>query len=60
MRSVESPDPGGTGVVERYLQCLAAHDWDGLADTIADAGLTREGPFRDVIEGQGRIPGLPA
>lgn len=49
---MESPDPAGTGVVERYLQCLAAHDWDGLADTIADAGLTREGPFRDVIEGK--------
>lgn len=29
----------GTGVVERYLECLAAHDWDGLAATIADDGL---------------------
>lgn len=27
-------------VVERYLACLAAHDWDGLADTIAEEGLT--------------------
>ncbi|KZS66929.1 hypothetical protein A4G26_27415 [Mycobacterium kansasii] len=41
----------GAGVVERYLTCLAAHDWDGLAATIADDGLTREGPFCDVIEG---------
>jgi len=39
-------------VVERYLECLAAHDWDGLADTIADQGLTREGPFCDVVEGK--------
>ncbi len=39
-------------VVERYLQCLGAHDWDALADTIADEGLTREGPFCDVVEGK--------
>jgi hypothetical protein len=42
----------GTGVVERYLTCLAAHDWDGLAATIADTGLIREGPFCDVVEGK--------
>jgi limonene-1,2-epoxide hydrolase len=42
----------GAGVVERYLECLAAHDWDGLAATIADDGLVREGPFCDVIEGK--------
>ena len=42
----------GAGVVERYLECLAAHDWDGLATTIADRGLTREGPFCDVVEGK--------
>lgn len=41
-----------TGVVERYLKCLAAHDWDGLATTIADEGLVREGPFCDVVEGK--------
>jgi hypothetical protein len=41
-----------TGVVERYLTCLAEHDWDGLADTIADEGLTREGPFCDLVEGK--------
>ena len=39
-------------MVERYLACLAAHDWDGLAATIADEGLTREGPFCDLIEGK--------
>jgi hypothetical protein len=41
-----------TGVIERYLECLAAHDWDGLATTIADEGLIREGPFCDVVEGK--------
>ncbi|WP_231639265.1 nuclear transport factor 2 family protein [Mycobacterium sp. Marseille-P9652] len=41
-----------TGVIERYLECLAAHDWDGLAATLADEGLTREGPFCDVVEGK--------
>lgn len=39
-------------VVERYLECLAAHDWDGLADTIADEDLTREGPFCDRVDGK--------
>jgi hypothetical protein len=42
----------GTGVIERYLKCLADHDWDGLATTIADEGLVREGPFCDVVEGK--------
>lgn len=38
--------------VERYLDCLAAHDWDGLAATLADQGLVRDGPFRDVVAGK--------
>lgn len=38
--------------VERYLEFLGAHDWDGLATTIADDGLTREGPFCDLIDGK--------
>jgi hypothetical protein len=42
----------GTGAVERYLASLAANDWDGLAATIADEGLIREGPFCDVVEGR--------
>ena len=41
-------------VVGRYLACLAAHDWDGLAATIADEGLTRDGPFCDRVEGKQR------
>jgi hypothetical protein len=39
-------------VLERYLTCLADHDWDGLAATIADEGLTREGPYCDRIDGK--------
>ena len=39
-------------IVERYLECLTDHDWDGLATTIAEQGLTREGPFCDLIEGK--------
>ena len=40
--------------VERYLACMATRDWDGLAATIADTGLTREGPFCDRVEGKQR------
>jgi ketosteroid isomerase-like protein len=41
-----------TTSVERYLACMAAHDWHGLAATIADDGLVRDGPFCDVVEGK--------
>jgi hypothetical protein len=44
----------GGDTVERYLRCMAAHDWDGLAATIADDGLTRDGPFGDRVEGKQR------
>ena len=37
--------------VERYLKCLAVHDWDGLAATVAD-NVIREGPYCDVVEGK--------
>ena len=40
------------GVVERYLACLAVNDWDGLAATIADDDLIRDGPYCDVVEGK--------
>jgi limonene-1,2-epoxide hydrolase len=43
-----------TEAVEHYLACMAANDWDGLAATIADEGLTRDGPFCDVVEGKQR------
>jgi hypothetical protein len=47
------PGSGSSGdTVERYLEFLSAHDWDGLATTIADDGLTRVGPFCDLIEGK--------
>jgi SnoaL-like domain len=39
-------------MVEEYLQCMGRHDWDGLAKTIVDEGLHRDGPFCDVIEGK--------
>jgi limonene-1,2-epoxide hydrolase len=41
-------------VIERYLASMAAHDWDGLAATIANEGLTRDGPFCDRVEGKQR------
>ena len=41
-----------SGVVERYLACLAVNDWDGLAATIADDDLIRDGPYCDVVEGK--------
>jgi hypothetical protein len=44
----------GADAVERYLMCMAAHDWDGLAATIAEEGLTRDGPFCDRLEGKQR------
>lgn len=40
------------GAVERYLACLAAQDWDGLAATISDEDLIRDGPYCDVVEGK--------
>jgi limonene-1,2-epoxide hydrolase len=44
--------PDEAGVVERYLACLAVHDWDGLAATIADDDLIRDGPYCDVVKGK--------
>jgi hypothetical protein len=41
-----------TDAVEHYLAAMAAHDWAGLADTLADEGLTRDGPFCDPVEGK--------
>ncbi|HEY9304546.1 MAG TPA: nuclear transport factor 2 family protein [Mycobacterium sp.] len=40
--------------VERYLACLAVNDWDGLAATIAEDDLVRDGPYCDVVEGKQR------
>jgi ketosteroid isomerase-like protein len=40
------------GAVERYLACLATNDWDGLAATVADEDLVRDGPYCDVVEGK--------
>ena len=38
------PDP--TPVVERYLRCLVAHDWAGLA-AVLSPDVVRVGPFGD-------------
>jgi len=40
------------GAVESYLACLAVNDWDGLAATIADDDLIRDGPYCDVVQGK--------
>jgi ketosteroid isomerase-like protein len=44
--------PAEAGAVERYLACLAVNDWDGLAATVADDDLVRDGPYCDVVEGK--------
>jgi hypothetical protein len=44
--------PDEAGAVQRYLTCLAVHDWDGLAATIAQDDLVRDGPYCDVVEGK--------
>lgn len=41
-----------TDAVECYLACLAVNDWDGLAATIAEDDLIRNGPYCDVVEGK--------
>jgi hypothetical protein len=53
-RGVDVTEVSGirTDAVEHYLACMAAHDWDGLAATLADDGLTRDGPFCDRVEGK--------
>jgi predicted ester cyclase len=53
--------------VERYLDCLGRNDWDGLAATLSDGGVMRDGPFCDVVHGKdayvsflaGIVPALP-
>lgn len=55
-------DSDAADAVERYLACLAANDWDGLAATIADDDLIRDGPYCDVVEGKQKylkfLPGV--
>ena len=38
-------------VLERYFAALRAHDWDALADTLAD-DVHRTGPFLDEVRGK--------
>ena len=49
----DATGPGEHNMVDTYLACMAAHDWEGLAATVADEGLVRDGPFCDAIEGKG-------
>jgi len=56
----------GTGVVGRFLDAMAAHDWDTMADCVA-ADVVRVGPFGDEYRGRddyvrfirGLLPTLP-
>jgi SnoaL-like domain len=50
--TTDAPTTDTTTSVERYLACMAAHDWDGLAAAVDDDGLVRDGPFCDVVEGK--------
>lgn len=38
--------------VERYLDRLEAKDWPALAETLADSGFERVGPFSDLVVGK--------
>ncbi len=43
--------PERAQVVERYLQCMVANDWDGLAKTLRP-DVVRKGPYRDDFDGR--------
>lgn len=36
------------GIVERFIERLGAQDWQGFAETLADEGFERVGPFGEV------------
>jgi len=40
-----------TGVVERFLATMAAHDWDAMASCVAE-DVHRVGPYQDVYDGK--------
>ena len=42
---------GDAGVVERFLECMVAHDWDGMAGCLTD-DVERVGPFSDTYRGK--------
>jgi hypothetical protein len=54
------------GVVERYLQAVAGHDWEALEDCLSE-GVVRVGPFLDTYTPRepyvrflaGLVPTLP-
>jgi ketosteroid isomerase-like protein len=53
-------------IVERYLETLTAHDWDGLRACLSE-DVVRVGPYNDVYRGrdayvaflEGLMPTLP-
>ena len=42
----------GVGTVERYLACVAGHDWAGLTDCL-HPDVVRVGPFGDTYTPRG-------
>lgn len=42
----------GPATVARYLRCVAAHDWEGLAECLTD-DVVRVGPFGDTYTPKG-------
>jgi ketosteroid isomerase-like protein len=38
-------------IVERYLDAIVSHDWDAVAECVAD-DIVRVGPFRDRYDGR--------
>lgn len=43
---------GAVAVVERYLEAVAAHDWDAAGECLSPE-VERTGPFGDVYRGRG-------
>ena len=41
-----------TGIIERYLDAIASHDWVAIGECIAD-DIVRVGPYGDRYQGRG-------
>lgn len=41
-----------SGVVERYLDAIMAHDWEAFASCLSDDGFVRVGPWGDTYRGK--------
>ena len=51
MTGVSEQGQGGSGVVERYLAAIVAHDWPAMADCVA-GDVVRVGPYGDTYRGR--------